>query len=525
MVTTRDAYQAYYTQSASLLEYLVNRLELHAGLSVLEPSAGEGVLGDAVLAREPQLNLDLFELNAEAHAVLCHKYSAASGVRITLADTLLSPELHLAANFGGRYDRIIANPPYGGWQDYAKRKQLKSLYPNFYVKETYALFLALCVGLLREGGKLVFIIPDTWLNLHLHSYLREYLLKSTKIKEVSLFPSHFFPGVSFGYANLSILVLEKCGHRQACLENKLVLRKGFTCLEELSNGAAQQLEFTQQEILDNLNHAFFTGANRTLATFINQAALRVGDIADCVTGFYSGHDKKYLRPVTSAAKNAKNYQLVGTEFISRDYLALPDLLDGIAGPQCYLPIVKGGKARYYKPDLWCMEWSREAVTHYKTDAKARFQNPSYYFRWGLGVPMVTSGDITAALMERKLFDQSIVGVFPKDAAWIYYLLAFFNSPTCNRLIRAINPSANNSANYIKKIPFIQPPASVFAEVTELTRGIVSQIKARGDYAPSDEAKLHAIFTELYQDKGISADIKTSVTGSRKTFHATSITKN
>ncbi len=299
MVTTKDAYQAYYTKSAPLVEYLVNRLKLRDGLSVLEPAAGDGVLVEAMLARKHQLNLDLFELNAEAHAALCQKYGALPGVQINLADTLLSPELHLAANFGGRYDRIIANPPYGGWQDYDKRKQLKSLYPNFYVKETYALFLARCIGLLREGGRLVFIIPDTWLNLHLHSYLRNYLLRFTKIKEVSLFPSHFFPGVNFGYANLSIVVLEKCRQLRACLENKFVVRKGFTRVEDLPQGATQQLEFSQQEILDNLNHAFFVGESKELAAFINQADLRIGDIADCVTGFYSGNDKKYLRPVTN----------------------------------------------------------------------------------------------------------------------------------------------------------------------------------------------------------------------------------
>jgi hypothetical protein len=304
-----------------------------------------------------------------------------------------------------------------------------------------------------------------------------------------------------------------------------VVRTGFRQVEDLSNGAARRVEFRQQDILDNLNHAFFIGENHGLAAFINQANRRIGDIADCVTGFYSGNDKKYLRPLTLVAKNAKNYQLLAPEFISQNYLAQPGLLDGIAGPECYVPIVKGGKAKYYKPDLWCMEWSEESVKHYKTDAKARFQNPAYYFRFGLGVPMVTSGDISAALIERKLFDQSIVGVFPKDEAWVYYLLAFFNSPICSRLIRAINPSANNSANYIKKIPFIQPPASIFAEVTQLTQSIVSQIKATGAYAHDSETKINAIFAELYQETTISANTKTTVAVSRKTFHATSITEN
>ncbi|KKT18839.1 MAG: hypothetical protein UW03_C0029G0001, partial [Candidatus Peregrinibacteria bacterium GW2011_GWA2_43_8] len=67
--------------------------------------------------------------------------------------------------------------------------------------------------------------------------------------------------------------------------------------------------------------------------------------------------------------------------------------------------------------------------------------------------MISSSQITAALIENRLFDQSIVGLFSKDKGLIFVLLAFFNSPTCNKLIRTINPSANNPANYIKKIPF------------------------------------------------------------------------
>lgn len=499
MVTTGKTYQAYYTHSAPLVDYLVQRLELSEGLTVLEPAAGDGVLAAAVLAQGKRVNLDLFELNVEAYAGLCRKYGDCAGVKITLTDTLLAPELHLAANFGGRYDRIIANPPYGGWQDYGKRKQLKTLFPNFYVKETYALFLARCIGLLRTRGRLVFLLPDTWLNLHRHSYLREYLLRHTQIKEITLFPSHFFPCVNFGYANLSVVVLEKCDTEQACLANKFIVRKGFSRVEELAHKVAVPLEFSQRETLNNLDHAFFVSEQNGLTALINQPGQRIGDIASCVTGFYSGDDKKYLRPINSQLKNAKNYQLLPPALINRNYLTEPALLDGLATPECYLPIVKGGKARYYKPDGWYADWSREAVQHYRTDSKARFQNPAYYFRFGVGVPMVTSGDISASLIERNLFDQSIVGIFPYDEAWIYYLLAFFNSPVCSRLIRAINPSANNSANYIKKIPFVEPTPQIFAEITALTKALVAQIKTTGSYAQSDESKIHQMFDELYHN--------------------------
>jgi len=72
--------------------------------------------------------------------------------------------------------------------------------------------------------------------------------------------------------------------------------------------------------------------------------------------------------------------------------------------------------------------------------------------------MISSSSITGSLIDGRLFDQSIVGIFPRQdyQDLIYYLLGFFNSKACNNLIRTINISTNNSANYIKKIPLIIP---------------------------------------------------------------------
>jgi hypothetical protein len=72
--------------------------------------------------------------------------------------------------------------------------------------------------------------------------------------------------------------------------------------------------------------------------------------------------------------------------------------------------------------------------------------------------MVSSSSITGSLIDGRLFDQSIVGIFPKEKYnnLMLFLLGFFNSKVCNELIRTINASANNSSNYIKKIPIKIP---------------------------------------------------------------------
>ncbi len=98
-----------------------------------------------------------------------------------------------------------------------------------------------------------------------------------------------------------------------------------------------------------------------------------------------------------------------------------------------------------------MDWSTHAIVEYRESKKCRFQNSQYYFKkHGIAIPMISSSKLTAALIEGRLFDQSIVGVFPHQSSLTCYLLAFFNSRVAYCLIKAINPTANNSANYIKE---------------------------------------------------------------------------
>lgn len=502
MVIIQEArkYQAFYTKSTPIVDYMVSKLSLKNGDKIFEPCGGDGVFIQAILDVNEFANIDVCELNESAYAILQNKFTKYTTVHIRQCDTLLDNDLSFNSNFGGVYDKIIANPPYGAWQDYDKRDKLKKLYPNLYAKETYALFLYRCIELLKEGGILSFIIPDTFLNLHMHKAIRNHILTKTKVVELALFPSSFFPGVNFGYANLSIITLQKSGNKKGNLNNQFKVVNGFTNVDQLSDTTAKQLKsfsFLQSEILANAEHAFFIADNSKVAQSINNTKLKVGDIASCVTGFYSGDDKTFLQVNSPNLKNGKNYDLVDTKSINRDYQSIPNILDGIEGEKHFLPIVKGGNTKYLKPEGWFMKWSKEAVKHYKTDKKARFQNPQFYFKFGIGVPMISSSSITASLIENKLFDQSIVGIFLKDEALTYYLLAFFNSPTCNTIIRTINPSANNPANYIKKIPFIMPDDKTLETITSKVKEILTSIKANVMYDERIERDIHSLFKTLY----------------------------
>ena len=81
--------------------------------------------------------------------------------------------------------------------------------------------------------------------------------------------------------------------------------------------------------------------------------------------------------------------------------------------------------------------------------------------------MVKSSRINAFVMENRVFDQSIVGIFPKDESKFLYLLGFMNSETANKIIHLINPTANNSSNYIKQIPYKEPDKKTYEKICNL----------------------------------------------------------
>ncbi|MGB0930076.1 MAG: Eco57I restriction-modification methylase domain-containing protein [Chitinophagales bacterium] len=500
MVIENRIYQAYYTESTPIVNYMVRLLKLRGGESILEPCAGDGIFVDAVMKAAEKVEVEAFELNEAAFYDLSEKYEDCENIRIKQTDTLTDIDLELQSLMGGKYDAVIANPPYGAWRTTEERKQLKKRYNGWYAKESYSLFLYRSIEALKESGRLVFIIPDTYLNLHNHKDIRKYLLTKTKIQEIALFPSAYFPGVNFGYANLSIIALEKCKNRKECLDNGFKIIKGFHSVEELGEEGLEHtttLNLKQSDVLKNSNSAFLMNINPKINACLRETKTTIGDICDCVTGFYSGNDKEFLKVRNKEIRNSKRYEMVDLDKVEFD--CSPVLCNGIEGEKEFVPIVKGGNTKYFKPDNWFMEWSVERVDFYKKNKKARYQNPAFYFRKGIAVPMVSSKSITGALIENRLFDQSIVGVFPKKGQekWLYFLLAFFNSPTCNQLIRTLNPSTNNSANYLKKIPFLLPDGEELERIEENVRKILEGVKEKGEYDVSLEEDNHRMIQQFY----------------------------
>jgi hypothetical protein len=489
----KDVFQAFYTECSGITGYMIKLLNIQDSMSLLEPCAGKGAFLEPILEARPNVNVDAYELNSTSCEFLESKFGDSVDV--------------VNCNFFSitafkQYDRIIANPPYGAYLTEDERSSLKKEFPKIYAKETYGLFLAKSLSMLKLEGRAVFIIPDTFLTLRMHKGLRELLL-TYKINSITKFPSKLFPGVKFGYAGLSIISVTNAIPDE---NHKFPIHSGISAVSEFDDIILNSCEPNDNEVfyrnvkkLDSLS--FLSISEPWIYKALDSGSEKIGDCCDVVTGFYSGNDGHYLKRAPSVTRGVKKYQVIEKESIFEREVSNEILNLGIKGAKHWVPIVKGGNKRFHKPSEWYMDWSVEAVHEYRVTnrKKARYQNSQFYFKQGVAVPMVSSSSITGSLIDHRLFDQSIVGVFPKseDPKKLFYLLGFFNSSVCNTLIRTINGSTNNSANYIKNIPIIWADDSIVSEVSDCVTRIFKTLENSSDPIDDQIREIDKLFNSVY----------------------------
>jgi len=104
-----------------------------------------------------------------------------------------------------KFDLVIGNPPYGiiGAQEHYsihtlthKKAKYKRIFATWFGKyNMYGAFIEKGVRLLREGGKLVYIVPATWMILDVFAKLRKFLAERGHVDVYYLGPK-VFPGIT-----------------------------------------------------------------------------------------------------------------------------------------------------------------------------------------------------------------------------------------------------------------------------------------------------------------------------------------
>lgn len=117
----------------------------------------------------------------------------------------------------GGFDVVIGNPPYGAKLFKKEKDYFYNKYETVeYQLDTYTLFMEEAHKLLKENGKLSYIIPSTWLTMFYFKDLRKYLIEKSFFENLLLFRYKVFEEVT---AETSIITLSK---KQSINENILI---------------------------------------------------------------------------------------------------------------------------------------------------------------------------------------------------------------------------------------------------------------------------------------------------------------
>lgn len=108
-------------------------------------------------------------------------------------DSLVTGSEGIVKEFGCNFDAVIGNPPYGGHLPEDTKPLLKRTFETYSLRgESYVLFAELAISVLKRGGFVGFIMPDTFLNLGFTAPLRTFFLQNVSLQQVVVMPRSVF---------------------------------------------------------------------------------------------------------------------------------------------------------------------------------------------------------------------------------------------------------------------------------------------------------------------------------------------
>jgi len=189
--------------------------------TVLDPAAGAGIFIESAIQRLRQLGsmnpysqITAIELDEGLAEVLLNRYGKM-GVRILIGNFFsYKPQSALIKNDKNEvlpsFDAVIGNPPYIERQLIPYYDQLRRMFPDIpALSDLYVYFIVYGSRFLKAGGRLGFIVSDSWLTAKYGGFLKKFLLNGLRLRYVVYFDKRVFEG---RLVSSTIILAEKSPH-------------------------------------------------------------------------------------------------------------------------------------------------------------------------------------------------------------------------------------------------------------------------------------------------------------------------
>lgn len=440
-------------------------------------------------------------------------------------------EIFLADGF----DIVLANPPYGA------ESNDKTLRENFFgrgttqSKDTYGLFIARGLELLRPNGTLCYIVSDTWRTIKSHKPLRRRILDETTVKHFVDLPSWIFDAT----VNTNIVTLTKTpadpNHTVVAGDLHNLPNKDWDTLYQNLEAVAEhgfdaqtltyaRYTYPQSLISTYDNLSFFVASPKLYRLLGDKRFQTLGSIADVKVGLQTSDNDYYLRKRKEARGS---YQILDERKLLTEQeiakLTDSEKRSGVNparyGGRHFVPYDKGGEndagagrlSNYYVPTGYFIDWSKDAVHRLETTTSvrqegrvaARFQNRTFYFKQGITFSPTGQYSPSFRLGCGAIFGNKGSTIFSKKDAVL--LLGILTSTFAKYLLKAyLSHTVETGEDVLKKLIIPEIPSGVEAQIKALVSSIIEKQKSDPSYPYHlyEQKEIDQIVYELY---GLNAD--------------------
>lgn len=310
---------AYYTPKV-IVNKMISDMEITDTTKILDPCCGTGIFLLESNLKNPE---NLWGVDIDAIAVMIAKVN----LLVKYKNLDFTPNIYVKDFLNDNieflekenFDYIITNPPWGADTDYISN----TLYPEIQSGESFSYMLIKSSRIIKPKGKIIFLLPESFMNVKTHLDIRKYLITRMKIEKIILYPSSF-SGVLTKFISVSVAKeeLENYEFQITNLEEEF-----FEKTEDVKDNSNFVITKTNQKDKQILKKVF-TGEYNTLKDSIWALGIVTGNNVDKLKKFpnenleeiYTGKEISQYRLL--ACKNyieykRENFQQVAPDRIYR----------------------------------------------------------------------------------------------------------------------------------------------------------------------------------------------------------------
>ncbi|MCB0524506.1 MAG: BREX-1 system adenine-specific DNA-methyltransferase PglX [Lewinellaceae bacterium] len=348
----------------------------------------------------------------------------------------------------GKYEAVVANPPYMGQGN--MNGALKD-YVNAHYKlsksDLFAVFMEVCLALNVKGGLMGMINQHSWMFLSTFEKLREHLLLNYLICNMLHLGPRVFEELSGEVVQSTAFVLSKSNKEASGTFYRLVAFKESGEKERQFAQRMQEFPNVSQSNFSKIpgSPIAYWASEKIIGIFKNEYGLNL--YGEGVKGLDTGDDNSFLRQWWE---------------LSKKEISFADPKKDVK----WFPYCKGGAFRkWYGNREFVVNWGEngnELLNFKSSDGKLRSrpQNIRYYFKEGLEWSRISSGSFGVRSLRGAIFGGACSAYFTKDPKHILFILGLLNSKNTQHFLQIINPTLVFQVGDIKRIPILKILAQI-----------------------------------------------------------------